>query len=57
MTFGSSGTGTGMDNSIPEVWEQEWNGKNIPKFGNRRMIKKAFPKFENGKGKRKKLFP
>ena len=28
MTFGSSGTGTGMDNSIPEVREREGNGKN-----------------------------
>ena len=27
MTFGSSGTGTGMDNSIPKVWEREENGK------------------------------
>ena len=27
MTFGSSGTGTGIDNSIPEVREREGNGK------------------------------
>ena len=38
MTFGSSGMGTGMDNSIPEVREREGNGKN------------PFPKFRNGKG-------
>ena len=42
MIFGSSGTGTGMDNSIPEVREQEGNGK------------KTFPKFGNGKGMKKK---
>ena len=30
----SSGTGTGMDNSITESWEQEGNRKNtFPKFG------------------------
>ena len=35
MTFGSSGTGTGMDNSIPKVREQEGNGeKTFLKFGN-----------------------
>ena len=33
MKFGSSGTGTGMDNSIPEVREREWNEeKNISKI-------------------------
>ena len=42
MTFGSSGTGMGMDNSIPEVREQEGNGK------------KQFPKLGNGKGMKKK---
>ena len=32
MTFGSSGTGMGMDNSIPEVreWGLEWTGTGIP---------------------------
>ena len=34
MTFGSSGTGTGMDNSIPKVRERE----------------NPFPQFGNGKG-------
>ena len=41
MTFGSSGTGTGMDDSIPEVREREGNEK------------KPFPKFGNGKGMKK----
>ena len=41
MTFGSSGTGMGMDNSIPEILEWEGNGKNpFPKFGNGKGIKK-----------------
>ena len=54
MTFGSSRTGTGMDNSNPEVRDQERNGKNpFPKFGNGKGIKKTFPKFGNGKGMRK----
>ena len=45
MTFGSSGTGTRMDNSIPEVREREGNGKNpFPKFGNGRRMKKSIPK-------------
>ena len=43
MTFGSSGTGTGMDNSIPEVREREGNGK------------KPFPNFGNGKGMKKSI--
>ena len=41
MTFGRSGMGTGMDNSIPEIREREGNEKN------------TFPKFGNGKGIRK----
>ena len=41
MIFGSSGTGTGMDNSIPEVREREGNGKNqFPQFGNGKGMKK-----------------
>ena len=40
MTFGSSGTG--MDNSSPEV--REWEGNE----------KDPFPKFGNGKGMKKK---
>ena len=57
MTFGSSGTGTGMDNFIPEVREQEGNEKKpFPKFGNGKgMKKKAFPKFGNGKGMKKSI--
>ena len=55
MTFGRSGTGTGMDNSIPEIREREGIGKkHIPKIreweGNE---KKPFPKFGNGKGMKK----
>ena len=68
MTFGSSGTGTGMDNSIPEVREREGNWKNpFPQFGNGKGMKKKhsqnsgmgrewknlFPKFGNGKGMKK----
>ena len=45
MTFGNSGTGTGMDNSIPEVWEQEWNGKKHPKIREREGTKKSIPTF------------
>ena len=41
MTFGRSGTGTGMDSSIPEIREREGNEK------------KPFPKFGNGKGMKK----
>jgi len=70
MTFGHSGTGTGMDNSIPETREWEGNGKNtFPKFGNGRGMKKShsqnsgmgrewknwFPKFGNGKGMKKSI--
>ena len=57
MAFGSSGTGTVMDKSIPEVQEQEGNGKNpFPKFGNGKgMKKKPFPKFGNGKGMKKSI--
>ena len=68
MTFGSSGTGTGMDNSIPEVREREGNWKKpFPQFGNGKGMKKnhsqnsgmgrewknLFPKFGNGKGMKK----
>ena len=68
MTFGSSGTGTGVDNSNPEVPEREGNGKKqFPKFGNGKgrktpipkirerewNVKGSFPKFGNGKGMEK----
>ena len=47
MTFGSSGTGTGMDNWIIE--------KNIPSIREREgNEKKTFPKFGNGKGMKNK---
>ena len=56
MTFGRSGTGTGMDNSIPEVREREGNGKNpFPKLTNGKGMKKTFPKFGNGKGMKKSI--
>ena len=46
MTFGSSRTGTGINNSNPEVRDQEGNGKNpFPKFGNRKGKKKSIPTF------------
>ena len=41
MTIGSSGTG--MDNSIPEVQEQEGNEKNIPKHRERKGNEKIQP--------------
>ena len=54
MIFGSSGTGTGMDNSIPEVREQEGNGKKpFPKFGNGKGMKKSIPKIRERKGMKK----
>ena len=41
MTFGRSGSGTGMENSIPKGWEQEGNGKKpIPKIREREQKKK-----------------
>ena len=57
MIFGSSGTGTGMDNSIPEVREQEGNGKKtIPLIQEREgNEKKTFPNFGNGKGMKKSI--
>ena len=51
MTFGSSGTGTGMDNFIPEVREREGNEKNpFPKFGNGKGMKKNVPKIREWEG-------
>ena len=45
-----------MDNSIPEVWEREGNGKKLfPKFRNKKGMKKTFPKFGNGKGMKKSI--
>ena len=58
MTFGSSGTGTGIDNSIPEVREQEGNSKNpFPQFGNGKGMKKNIPKIREWEGNEKKTFP
>ena len=55
MTFGRLGTGTGMDNSIPEIRERKGNGKkHLPKVQEREgNEKKPFPKFGNGKGMKK----
>ena len=56
MTFGSSGTGTRMDNSIPEVREEEGNGKNpFPKFRNGKGMKKSIPKIRERERNEKKL--
>ena len=56
MTFGSLGTGMGMDNYNPKVREGEGNEKKIPKIreweGNE---KRAFLKFGNGKGMKKSI--
>ena len=43
MTFGSSGTGTGMDNSISKIREREGNEKN------------PFPQFVNGNQRGSKI--
>ena len=52
MTFGS--LGTGMDNFISEVGEQEENGKNpFPNFRNGKGMKKTFQNIRNGKGMKK----
>ena len=58
MIFGSSGTGTGMDNSIPEVREQEGNGKKpFPKFWSRKGMKKNIPKIRELDGNEIIHFP
>ena len=51
MTFGSSRTGTGMDNSIPEVREREGNGKKtFPKIGIRKGMGKNIPLIREREG-------
>ena len=46
MTLVGSGTGTGIENSIPKVREREGNEKNpFPKFGNGKGMKKSIPEF------------
>ena len=56
MTFGSSGTGTEMDNSIPEI--QEWKGieKFIPEIREREGNEKN-PSPHFGIGNQKLSFP
>ena len=57
MTFEGSGTGTGIENSIPKVREREGNEKiHSQNSGTGRERKKTFPKFGNGKGM-KKIIP
>ena len=54
MTFEGSGTGTGIENSIPKVWEREGNWKfHSQNSGTGREWKNPFPKFGNGKGMKK----
>ena len=58
MTFEGSGTGTGIENSIPKVREWEGNWKSpFPKFGNEKGIKKSNPKFWEREGNEKNPFP
>ena len=58
MTFGSPGPGTGMDNFIPKLWEQEGNEKKtFPKFGNGKGMKKSIPKIREREGNEKNPFP
>ena len=55
MTFGSSGTG--IDNSIPEVWEREGNGKKIiPKIQEREGNEKSISKIREWEGNEKIYF-
>ena len=54
MTFWNSGTGTGMDNSIPGIQEWEGNGKKtFPKFRNRKRMKKSIPEIREREGNEK----
>ena len=54
MTF--EGLGTGIENSIPKVWEREGNEKkHSQNSGTGGEWKKAFPKFGNGKGMKKNI--
>ena len=50
MTFGHLGTGTGLAQPIPKLWEREWEWKILfPTFGNGNG-KIWFPIFGNGNG-------
>ena len=58
MTFGSSGTEMGIDNSIPEVREREGNEKKtFPKLGNGKGMKKSIPKIRERERNEKNPFP
>ena len=50
MTVGNSGTGTGMDNSIPKIRDREGNGKKqFPKLENKKGMKKTIPEIREWK--------
>ena len=54
MTFESSGTRTGMNNSNPKVQEGEWKRKNpFSKFGNGKGMKKNIPEVQELEGNEK----
>ena len=56
MTFESSGTRTGMNNSNPEVQEGEWKRKNpFSKFGNGKGMKKNIPIIREREGNKKSI--
>ena len=58
MALMSSGTGTGMDNSISKVWEREGNKKSTSPYNSGTgRDKNPFPEFGNGKEMKKKLIP
>ena len=53
MTFKSSGTGKGMENFIPKIWEREGRKKSIPEIREREGNKNPFPKFGKERGMKK----
>ena len=54
MTFGSSETGMGMDNSIPKIRDREGNGKKqFPKLRNKKGMKKTIPEIREWEGNEK----
>ena len=58
MALMSSGTGTGMDNSISKVWEREGNEKSTSPYNlGTGRDKNPFPEFGNGKEMKKNSFP
>ena len=58
MALMSSGTGTGMDNSISKVWEREGNEKSTSPYNSGTgRDKNPFPEFRSGKEMKKNSFP